>query len=246
MNSFELLPWLITALVLFLGCCVQAALGFGMAILAAPVVMLVAPHSVPYVLTSTALVVSLLTAWNQRASIRWRAMVPAMLARIPGTLIGTWVLLTISVLWLHVVVALAVLVGVVISLLPLRFEATPARLSWAGFFSGFMGTTTSIGGPPMALVMQFGAPMEVRANLSMYFVYACVLSLLSYAAAGLFSMQVLIACVSLLPMAPLGFFVGKRLHGWVDHGRFRIILLTLCFIASTIALGGALVTFLRA
>ncbi len=244
-NGIELIPWLVTALVLFLGCCVQAALGFGMAIIAAPVVMLVAPHSVPYALTSTALLVSLLTAWDQRRAIRWQVMIPAMVSRIPGTVIGAWVLLTISVMWLHLFVSLAVLVAVLISLMPLRFDATPKRLAWAGFVSGFMGTTTSIGGPPMALVMQFGAPVQVRASLSMYFAFACVVSLFSYAAVGLFSMPLLWQCLSFMPMALLGFFCGKRLQGWVDHGRFRILLLTLCFIASAIALGGVVMTFVN-
>ena len=47
----------------------------------------------------------------------------------------------------------------------------------AGFLSGFMGTSSAIGGPPMALVMQHEGSDFIRANLAAFFIVSCVLSL---------------------------------------------------------------------
>ncbi len=198
----------------------------------------------PYVLTTTALLLSGINAWYQRKDIQLGTIVPAMLARIPGTVIGAWLLVSISVLWLHVFVAVSVLIAVVVSISTVRFEATPARLSWAGLLSGFMGTTTSIGGPPIALVMQYGDPAVVRANLSFYFAFSCVVSLVSYAVVGLLSGPILLLCLSFTPSAILGFVVGKRLQAWVDNDRFRPLLLVMCVVASAISLVGVAVALL--
>lgn len=238
MDAVTWLPWLLCALILFVGCCIQAALGFGVAVLGAPVIMLLEPSWVPYVLTTTALLLSGINAWYQRKDIHLRIIAPAMLARIPGTVVGAWLLVSISVLWLHVFVSVSVLIAVIVSVCAVRFEATPARLSWAGLLSGFMGTTTSIGGPPIAMVMQYGDPAGVRANLSFYFAFSCVVSLMSYAVAGLLSGQILLLCLSFTPSAMLGFVVGKRLQAWVDKDRFRPLLLVLCVVASAISLVG--------
>ncbi len=244
MASIELSSWLLSAAILLVGCCIQTAMGFGMAVLAAPIIMLIEPTWVPYVLTSTALFLSVINACHQRKHIQISLIAPAMLTRIPGTIFGVWVLLAVSVLWLHIIVAIAVLVAVVVSLINIRFEATRSRLSWAGFASGFMGTTTSIGGPPLALVMQYGSPDSVRGNLGLYFAYSCMLSLLSYWVSGLLSKEILILCLSFSPVAIIGFVLGLRLQGWVDRECFRPLLLSLCSVAGIVALTGVVVSWL--
>ncbi len=242
MDFIFTLSWLLCALVLLAGCCIQTVIGFGMAVLAAPVFMLLAPEWVPYVLSTSALVTSGLNAWHLRRSVSLAAMLPAMLTRIPGTVIGVGLLLSINLFWLHVTVAAAVLVAVFASLFPVKFEATRSRLGWAGFVSGFMGTTTSIGGPPMALVMQHGKPEEVRANLSVYFVFSCVVSLTGYGVSGLLNMKVFMACLTFVPIAIIGFSLGKVLHKSINGGVFRPLLLGLCGISSVVALMGVLAT----
>lgn len=232
--------WLLCAVILIFGCAIQTAVGFGMAVIAAPLIMLLQPQWVPFVLTFTALTLSVMNAWHQRAHLQFSMVLPAAISRIPGTVVGAWFLVSISLAWLHLVVAICVLLGVLVSLINIRFEATATRMSIAGFFSGFMGTTTSIGGPPMALVLQHADPKTVRANLGFYFAYACVISMISYAITGLLTWSVMLTCVSFFPSAVLGFALGKRLHGKVEGEHFRFVILFLCGAASLIALFGAL------
>ncbi|WP_108125248.1 sulfite exporter TauE/SafE family protein [Saccharospirillum mangrovi] len=235
---FDLVWWL-AATALAAGCLIQTALGFGMAVLAAPIIVVLRPEWVPVVLTVTALVLSVMNVWHLRRDIQLRVMLAPFITRIPGTLLGAWILVHLPVQALQILVAAAVLLAVLVSALGRAFEATPARLGWAGFISGIMGTTTSIGGPPMALVMQHGQARTTRANLALYFGYSCVLSLLSYQFAGLLSPRLWLESLSFVPAALLGFALGRLCQNWVDN-RFRPLLLILCSVSAGLALSGAL------
>ena len=235
---FDLVWWL-CALALAAGCLIQTALGFGMAVLAAPIIVVLRPEWVPVVLTVTALVLSLLNIWHLRRDIQLRAMLAPIITRIPGTIVGTWILLQLPVQALQLLVAGAVLLAVLVSAFGRTFEATPTRLGVAGFVSGIMGTTTSIGGPPMALVMQHGNARTIRANLALYFGYSCVLSLVSYQLSGLLTPSLWRDSLSFIPAALLGFMLGRLCQNWVDD-RFRPLLLILCSVSAGLAVSGAL------
>ena len=239
----ELIPWLIAALSLLLGCWIQTALGFGMAVVAAPIIVLVNPVWVPVTLTIIALVLSLLNTWNQRASLRVKELINPFIFRIPGTIAGAWLLTQLSQTWLGSSVAACGLLAVAITYFGKQFDYTPKRLGVAAFVSGIMGTTTSIGGPPMALVMQHGNPSTVRANLSLYFTYSCTLSLFSYGYIGILSQEVILISLSFIPCCLIGFLSGIKMRPYVDAGRFRSLLLVLCSTAGVIALAGALANY---
>lgn len=237
----ELLPWCIAATSLLIGCWVQTALGFGMAVIAAPLIILVEPKWVPAPITATALILSFFNIWSERQHVQLNKLWLPFVTRIPGTIVGAWLLLQLNVFWLQVFVAGSVMLAVVISHFGTKFEYTQRRMGVAAFVSGIMGTTTSIGGPPMALVMQHGAPPAVRANLSVYFAYSCTLSLIAYAYIGLLDKQMMQISLSFIPLSIIGFYFGKKARRYVDNGRFRPLLLCLCAASGLAALGGALI-----
>ncbi|MCB1956194.1 MAG: sulfite exporter TauE/SafE family protein [Rhodocyclaceae bacterium] len=231
--------WWAAAAVIALGCTVQTAMGFGLALVAAPLLVLWEPDWVPAVVTCAALMLSLLNTARLRRSVEWRMMLLPMLTRIPGTVLGAWLLLRLDRAALQLLVAAMVLAGVAVSAIGRAFPATPLRLGLAGLASGFTGTTTSIGGPPMALVLQHGAAETIRANLSFYFVYSCALSLTSYRLIGRFDDALVVAGLLQLPAVAAGFVFGRRIRHWTD-GRFRPLLLGLCSASALAAVIGAL------
>ena len=232
------LAWWVTALALFLGCAVQTALGFGMAVVAAPIIILFRPEWVPIIITVVALSLSIQNSWNQRSGIEWKFIRPAMIWRIPGTLIGAWVLTQLPTQTLQLAVAGMVFIAIFVTIFAKPFPATSRNLGLAGFLSGIAGTTTSIGGPPLALVMQHGDSHNTRANLSVFFVYSCTISLISYQSLGLLSLELWIASFSFIPFGLVGFYCGKYARGWVDT-RYRPILLFICSFSAVVALIGA-------
>lgn len=233
------LYWWMAAVALLFGCLIQTALGFGMAVIAAPIIVLFRPEWVPIVLTIVALILSLQNTWNQRHGIQWRHISPAMISRLPGTLVGAWVLSIMPIEMLQVAVAAMVFVAIFVTAFARPFPATVSNLSIAGFFSGIAGTTTSIGGPPMALVMQHAASHHTRANLSVYFAYSCTTSLISYQLIGIMTKELWLIGLSFVPFALAGYLIGIHARGWVDQ-RFRPLLLVLCSVSALIALWGAI------
>ena len=239
-SEIDWLVWSIAAFSLLIGCWIQTALGFGMAVIAAPIIVIFKPEWVPVILTMTALILSLINTWDQRKHLEASYLFVPFFSRLPGTLLGAWLLTLLNAAWLQLSVAICVLLAVVISYAGKQFPYTPKRLAFASFISGITGTTTSIGGPPMALVMQHGKAHTIRANLSLYFSYSCVISLMVYAYLGLITDSILVICISFIPVCLLGFVTGIKARTYVDNGRFRPLLLILCSIAGSIALVGAI------
>jgi len=59
------------------------------------------------------------------------------------------------------------------------YERSPRNLSIASVASGLMGTLSSIGGPPVALVFQGTEPARFRATLGVHLIVGASLSLLA-------------------------------------------------------------------
>jgi len=234
--------WVYAAIALFIGCVVQTSVGFGMAVIAAPIIVLFKPEWVPIVITIVALALSLQNSWGQRTYIEWHIISPAMVTRVPGTIIGAWIL---SLLYenkngLQILIAIMVLIAVFVTAFSKPFQSNAKNISIAGFFSGIAGTTTSIGGPPMALVMQHGHSHNTRANLSIYFVYSCITALISYHIIGLLNKEMWLIGISFIPIGLAGYKIGTLLRHFVDQ-RFRTMLLVLCLLSAFIAFYGAII-----
>lgn len=211
-------------------------MGFGMAVIAAPILVVVNPNWVPVLITLCAWYLCFMNTRDQWANIELSKLKWAFVARIPGTVLGAYFLTVLSVAGLQLVVIFSVLVGVVVSVIGPRFEYNANRLGVAAFFSGLMGTTTSIGGPPMALVMQHGEAKFARANMSVFFLYSCTISLLSYLWIEALDRQVFIESLSFLPFCILGFYLGRKSQRKMSDQHFRPMVLLICSASACIAL----------
>ncbi|MGF1726572.1 sulfite exporter TauE/SafE family protein [Photobacterium nomapromontoriensis] len=224
------------ALALAAGCFVQSTVGFGMAIVAAPIVYFFEPRFVPGTITLVGLVLALINMWQYRTMLSVKGLGAAFIGRIPGTFAAMALLLYISPESLALVLGTGVLMAVVISLLKVRIQPTPKALFWAGFASGLMGTSTSIGGPPMALVLQHADAGKLRANLAGYFAFSCVLSLIALSATGHFSLWHLKYGLMILPAPILASMFAYRIQHRIKAEWLRYALLVLCSISGVVAI----------
>jgi len=221
------LDFAIATLAVFVGSALQGAVGFGFAIVAAPVLFLVDPSWVPGPIIFSALVLTSLTAFRERDAIDYRGLGWGLAGRLPGTLAGAALVSAISAEQLATPLGLLVLLAVAISLSTVHFEPGPRTLFGAGVLSGFMGTASSIGGPPMALVYQHGPGDRLRATLGAYFVAGGVISLVALAVVGRFGVAEAWLGAALVPGILLGFAASSRLKGLVDRGFTRPAVLTI-------------------
>jgi uncharacterized membrane protein YfcA len=224
--------------VIFAGSLLQGAVGFGVALVAAPVLVLIDPHLVPGPMSVVGLGLCILVAWRDRAAIDFGGIGWCLAGRVPGAVAGGLVLALADADTLAWLVAASVLVGVALSVRAPHWEPTRPALLAAGALSGLMGTATSIGGPPMALIFQHAEGVRLRANLAAFFVAGSVLSLAAIRAAGHLGADELSWSALLLVPTAAGFAVSGRATAWLDAGRTRPAVLAVC-VASAVVLAAS-------
>ena len=218
------------------GSLVQGAAGFGLGLIAAPVVALADPALVPVALLVVTAVLPLLSVAREREHVDWRGVGWAVLGRLPGSALGAWAVAVLAPRAIGAGVAVVVLAGVTASLLRWRPHPTPRALLVGGFVSGVTGTATSVGGPPVALLYQHAEGPRVRATLAAFFTVGIAVSLSLLAATGQVSASSVLAGVCLLPAMAVGFALSGPLRRVVDGGRTRPVVLALAAASAAVLL----------
>lgn len=233
--------WLLASMVIFIGALVQGSIGFGVALLGAPLLFLVHPMLVPapVIIVGMSLPAMILAR-------DWQAVDAADVAWVlPGMAVGSGlagiVLGLVSDRSLGLLFGIMVLLGVLMSIG--RRVPPPGRglrLS-AGAATGFMATTTAIGGPPLALAFQSVHGARLRGTLSACFLPGGVFSLAALAWAGRFGWLELALGLSLFPAIIAGFLLSGRLAPWLDRGWLKPALLCVSAVAGVTAVLRALI-----
>ncbi|OZM72384.1 sulfite transporter TauE/SafE [Amycolatopsis antarctica] len=229
---------LLAGLVVFAGSVVQGGVGFGLNLIAAPILALIDPELVPVPVLLIACAQAGLTVLRERRETHWPGVGWAMAGRLPGNLLGVLALASLPLAGFTIAVGLSVLACVALSLLTWQPAITRSSLVIAGAASGAFGTAASIGGPPMALLYQNSAGPRMRATLGAYFLFSSVSSVLTLTIAGQVTVRHLWAALVLLPFMGLGFLVSSPLRRFLDDGRIRYAVLA-------VAAGSALLLVAR-
>ncbi len=113
------------ALILGLGCFVQSLVGFGMAIVAAPLLLMIDPKLVPTTISMVGLTLASINAWQYRHQLSFRDLSWAYFGRVPGTAVAGVIMLVVTTQMLEIIIGAAVLLAVFASVM--RFNITPNR-----------------------------------------------------------------------------------------------------------------------
>ena len=216
------------AVVVFGAAVAQGVGGVGFAMFAAPVAAMFFPQLAPGPLLTLGGFISLLTALRERAAIDWPAVSYALAGRALGTLIAIYAMARFAPQALGVLFACMILIAVALSAAGLRFTATPGRVSGAGVASGIMGTMTSVGAPPIAIVLQHAAPPRLRATLGMVLFLGSIFSLAMLALAKRYTGYHVGLALSLAPFLLAGFAVSNRLRTLMPARAVRAVVLAVC------------------
>ena len=223
-------------LVVTLGAYVQAVVGLGIGLLGAPVVALVEPSLVPDLTLWLALLISGLNLLGEHEHVDWRSTAWSLPARVPGTVVGAWLVAAFTEKQIGVVLAAMVLAAVALSFRTLEVPVNAGTLATAGFVAGATGTATSIGGPPIALLYQRREPQVARATMSVFFFVGVVLSLGGLAIAGGLDREPSVLALMMAPGVVLAYVVGRRTRTLIDRETFRRGVLVVCAFSALVLL----------
>lgn len=219
--TLTLTQLVLATLVVAVGASVQGVLGFGLGLIGAPILALLDPSLVPGPLLFAVLPLTILVARRERGALDLRGVRWALVGRVPGTIVGSLAVAALPEGPLKILLGSLVLVAVGVSVAGWYVRPTTTTLLGAGVMSGFMGTTTSIGAPPIALLYQRQSGPELRSTLAAYFVVGGMFSLSTLAVAGQFGVTELRAGLVLLPGVLAGYLGSGALARLLDRGYTR-------------------------
>ncbi|MEM7566375.1 MAG: sulfite exporter TauE/SafE family protein [Pseudomonadota bacterium] len=204
---------------------VQGSVGFGFNMLSAPLLALIDPRFVPGPMLLLALLVCIGGAWRERGAIEARGLSFALTGRLLAAGPAVLCLGLLSEGTFSAVFGGVVLIAVALVAAGHTVARTPSTLLAAGAISGFMGSLTAIGAPPIAMVYQSAAGPVMRANLNAFFVVGGLISLAALWLVGEMGAHDLLLVAILTPFAALGFAVSGPLRPILDKGRTRMAVL---------------------
>jgi len=229
------------ACIVTLGATAQGLIGFGLNLVAAPVVGLVAPELLPATMVVVGVPLSATIAFRDREHIDWAGVGWTTVGRLPGTAVGAVVVTLVSVRVLGGVVGAAVMVACLVATRSNEHLIGRANSIGAGSASGFMDTVAATGGPPLALLYQHRPAPEVRSTLATSFLVGTVLSLTGLVAGGNVAGWQLAVAAALMPCLALGLGLSHLLAGRLAGRSLRPAILAFATAAGAAALIRALV-----
>jgi uncharacterized protein len=233
-------PYLAALAALAVGAALQGAVGFGGNLVAAPLLVLIDPTLVPGPLITANLVLNLAMIRRERPEGAWREAGWPSLGQIPGTVAGAAVLAAASTRNLTVFLAALTLGAVGVSLARVTPRRTPTTLTLAGILSGFMGTASGIGGPPVALLYRDATGVEIRSAISRFFLVSSLSSAVGLAAFGRFDLAILARGLLLVPGVVTGFVLSGPILGRIERRHVRRAVLVLSTASALLALARGL------
>jgi uncharacterized protein len=231
---------LAAGVVLVVGALVQGSVGYGMALVAAPLLAMIDPTLVPVPLILLTSVHAMLAVTRDWRHADWSGIGWAMLGRLPGTGLGVLAVVALPQRVFAALIGLGVLACVALSLLRWRPRPRPGALVLAGVASGAGGTAASIGGPPIALLYQDAKGPRVRGTIGGYFVLGSVTSIAALTLAGQVTGESLAKAALFAPFLLVGFALSGPARRVLDNGWTRPAVLAVAALSALLLLGRAL------
>jgi hypothetical protein len=144
------------------------------------------------------------------------------------------VISTEGLAWAVVVV---VLTGLVLAIRGWAPRPVRVNLIAAGAASGIMGTATSIGGPPMALVWQSHRGPRLRGTMSAFFMVGSAISLVSLGVAGAVTAETLTLALWMVPAVLGGYLASRFMNRFLNAARLRVLAMGASGLGSLLLMG---------
>ena len=212
---------------------VKGTLGFGMPMVALPIIAFVLPATTAMMLLCAPILLTNFLQIKFKEGVSSYRFLPMFVSLIIGLIIGARLILEININTITQIIALSIIFAALVNCFGIRIENI--NKSWEktitiliGFGSGILGGLSTFYGPPMlAYLVASDLPKEkfIRTVATMYFIGSFPLygSLIYY---GFATKQDLIVSVALIIPAFIAQQLGTKIRDKINQKQFRICVLT--------------------
>ncbi len=223
--------YIIVACIVLFAALVQSISGFGFALMAVPLMVIVIDLQVAVVVST--LVGTVSTSWQawqlrgQRDRILTRRFI---ISSCLGAPFGLAAFILVPQNALKLILGFSVLFGVVVLSRGLDMRSTHQSFDWLmGVLSGVLLMATSTNGPPLVFTLHARRinPETFRATLNSIFAITGMISTVLFVASGKASSEVAKVSAITVPIMIVGVYVGMILRRFIAPQRFRVLVLVL-------------------
>ena len=212
---------------------VKGTLGFGMPMVALPIIAFVLPATTAMMLLCAPIFLTNFLQIKFKEGVSSYRFLPMFVSLIIGLIIGARLILEININTITQIIALSIIFAALVNCFGIKIENI--NKSWEktitiliGFGSGILGGLSTFYGPPMlAYLVAANLPKEkfIRTVSTMYFIGSFPLygSLIYY---GFATKQDLIVSVALIIPAFIAQQLGTKIRDKINQKQFRICVLT--------------------
>ncbi|MHB1172015.1 MAG: sulfite exporter TauE/SafE family protein [Lacisediminihabitans sp.] len=214
----------------------QSATGSGYGIVAAPLLFIVDPRTVPGPLLVSTLLVMVVVIAQHRRFLSLRELKPAFLWTAPGIAGGFLVEAVNPPAVSMLAVGVIVLLGVAVTVRGVHIPSSRAALGIAGVLAGAFTVLAATPGPPMAIVYRPDDTNRLRANLSAFFFLVVFVTLVPLIATGAHGWAPASHTVALCTGVLLGVLLVRPFLRLLSARVIRAGALGLCALAGVVVL----------
>lgn len=233
-------------LILLFSSLIQSITGFGFAVVGTPLLLFfMEPTQVVSLITFGALILNLMVIYKTRGMSDPKVIWPMFTASLLGIIPGVYILKVVDPLILKL--CIGVLILLVSFFMAFNYVVTIKREKLAtvlvGVVSGFMGGSTSLSGPPVALFLmnQQQDKEAFRANLVRYFCLGNIATLIVMYCMNTVDTDVFNQFIYAIPGVLVGVWLGEKAFAKVSPTLFRWLTLAIITFCGVISIASVLI-----
>lgn len=229
------MDYVLLALIIFAAILTQSVAGFGVALVAMPMlVTLMPPVMASTLLAITSLPMQVIILWRYRHALRARSLWRLMVSSVAGIPLGVYALANLDQHTILTALGLVLIAYSLYSLIEWKLPTLNAP-AWGfgfGFFAGFLSGAFNTGGPPLVIYGQCRGwkPDQFKANMQILLMVNATSVVIAHLAAGHLTSDVLNNYVVTLPMVFIATAVGFRISERINAALFRRMVLILLLV----------------
>lgn len=232
----SLYEYLLSFIILTCGAVIQGSVGFGLGLLAVPLLILIDPAFIPGPLLLIAFFLNIMISYRERKGADYPSLKWLISGRLLGTILAASILRFLPDNILGILFGTLILMAVGMSSSGLHLTIMPANLFGMGSLSGFMATSVGVGGPPLALLYQKQSGEKIRGTLAAVFLIGTLMSIVSLIIIGRFGYTELSLSVISFPAMVLGFYLSGKTSKYLDRGFLRPAVLLISSLSAIVVI----------
>jgi len=233
-------------LIVFFASILQGLMGFGYAIVAAPLLMLIFLPKlvVPIILIQSSInniiIIASLLKENINQYVNLKKILRLIIPAIIGIPIGTFLLISVEKETIKIFSGIIIIFFSISQLIgfhkPVKNEKVASVI--VGLISGILAGSTAISGPPVVLFLMNQNVIKnyFRVSIVIYFIVLGLIAILSMYISKILNMEVIHYFLSLFPAMVFGLSIGIYLSKKVNENLFKLATIFIVLVSGILAI----------